>query len=95
MSKQRFEHTTKSERIEWTVTKDKEKRETKAVWYVLKPEYHANPWTACAAIVTPQAEVINTYAFAMDREQTSAMQTALNMAVRFAGGKRLKGRKID
>lgn len=91
--KERWEaRANKNNRIEWTVSKDD--RTKKAVFYVISPEYHAHPWTACAAMITPDEKLISTYAFMMDAEQADAQLKALKMARDWITGKRLAGRKI-
>lgn len=93
MSKQRRIAHTKANRIEWTVTRDKEIE--KAIFYIVEPQYHGHIWTACAAARTSEGQNISTYAFRMDPAQTEALTKALGMASRWAQGKRLSGRVIE
>ena len=86
--------TTKSHRIEWTVTRDKETKTAKAVFYVLHPEYHAHPWTACSAMITPDVKEISTYAYRMEPLHAEVQMRALKMASDWLTGKRLAGKKI-
>ena len=88
------ERANKSHRIEWTITRDKETKTAKAVFYVLHPMYHAHPWTACSAMSTPEGKEISTYAFRMEPSQAAAQMRALKMASDWLQGKRLAGKKI-
>ena len=92
MSKERWYSETKSNRIEWTITREKEL--AKAVFDIIKPEYHAHPWTACAVTMTPEKTEISSYAYAMDQPQLAARQKALWLATDFAKGKKPAGKKI-
>lgn len=88
------ERPNKSHRIEWTITRDKETKTSKAVFYILEPEYHSHPWTACAAVITPEGKEISTYACRMEPEHIEAQMKALKMAADWLRGKRLAGKKI-
>lgn len=93
MSKERWYSETKSSRIEWTITRDTEL--TKAVFYIIKPDYHAHPWTACAVMMTPEKTEISSYAYAMDQPQLDTLQKALRLASDFARGRKpAAGKKI-
>jgi hypothetical protein len=92
--KERYAHTTKTERIEWTITRDKERNESKAVFYILEPQYHAHPWTACGAIKTRDGSLINTYGHQLEAEQAVVMAKAMNLAAKWLKGKPLRGKKI-
>lgn len=84
----------KSHRIEWTITRDKETKTAKAVFYILHPEYHAHPWTACSAMIAPDVKEISTYAFRLDSAQAEVQIKALKMAIGWLSGKRPAGKKI-
>ena len=84
----------KSHRIEWTITREKETKTAKAVFYVLEPLYHAHPWTACAAMITPDGKEISTYAYRLEPAHVEVQTKALKMAANWLTGKRLAGKKI-
>lgn len=93
--KERWEaRASKSNRIEWTVTREKETKTAKAVFYILEPLYHAHPWTACSAMNTPDVKEISTYAYRLEPEHVEAQMKALKMARDWLTGKRLAGKKI-
>ena len=92
--KERYAHTTKTERIEWTITRDKERNESKAVFYILEPQYHAHPWTACGAIRTPSGSLVNTYGHQLEAAQAETMAKAMKMAAKWLSGRRLPGKRI-
>jgi len=95
LSKERYFIETTFQRIEWTVTTDKQEDTRKAVFYVLEPDYHAHPWTACTVDCTPYGEKITVYAQTeYEPMHADALSKALTLAVRWAEGKKLKGKKI-
>ena len=91
-TKERWYSETKTSRIEWTITREKEL--AKAVFYIIKPDYHAHPWTACAVMMTPERTEFSSYAYAMDQPQLDALQKCLRLAADFARGKKPAGKKI-
>lgn len=95
LSKERYYLEGKFTRIEWTITKDKQENTAKAVFYILEPDYHAHPWTACTVDQTPHGEKITIYP--QDEYEPShidALSKALHLAVRWAEGKKIKAKKI-
>ena len=95
LSKERYFIETTFQRIEWVITRDKEENTAKAVFYIIEPEYHAHPWTACTAMQSPYGEKITVYS--QDEYEplhAEALSKALMFAVRWAEGKKIKGKKI-
>ena len=92
--KDRWESVTKTSRIEWTITRDKETKTAKAVWYVIEPQYHSHTWTACAAVIEPGADEISTYGYRLEPIHAQALTRALKMATDWITGRRPRGKKI-
>ena len=93
--KDKYEHITKTAHIQWTVMQDKAKDERKATFYVLSPQYHSHPWTACTALIAPSGRLINIFGHQLESDQTAALARVLSMAAKWLNGKRLAGKRID
>lgn len=86
--KDKWEHVTKTSRIEWTVTR-KESGE-QASFYILEPQFHGHPWTACTAFKEPEGHWIHTYEVTMlSPHQSEALIKALQIASKWSQGRRI------
>lgn len=94
LTKERYGLETKFSRIEWTVTTDRQENTRKAVFYILEPDFHAHPWTAVTAEQTSYGEKITIYPQEYEPIHAEALSKALQLAVKWAEGKKLKGKKI-
>lgn len=91
----KWEHITKTAHIQWTVTHDKVKDEKKATFYVLQPQYHSHPWTACTALIAPAGRLINIFGHQLESDQTEVLARTLSMAAKWLNGRRLQGKKVS
>ena len=90
--KDKYEHVTKSTRIQWVVSPvgDEEPEfSKKAVFYVLEPMYHSHPWVACTAFVGDMVSLRTYEQTELEPAQIKALNKAKHMAFLWTEQKRI------